>query len=328
MDAPLTDQVLGSLLSLYDAGDLKHAQRLTTPGARATYKVTTAQAEFVLVVHEDRPFWDLVFEKDLVLFLRERSQMLGGVELVEPVTNVAGGYFFPVQPQRYAWLLRALLGRALGPFEVDEDVCRQVGALLARFHQAAAAFHGNRGHARRETVEHWYAPAAHVEALRDAYALLSLEARWLRGHLNRLLPHATLVGMPGPAAMRFHNGKLCQLVDLTESSRGPMLLDVAQALCLWAFDKDAPVVERCRALLLGYAAVRPLHKVERRMVFPWVRLAAWRLMASHVRDFELRQRADEPLGYRDYQVWMRRLVALRALPRAQVRAWLAPGGDA
>jgi Ser/Thr protein kinase RdoA (MazF antagonist) len=110
------------------------------------------------------------------------------------------------------------------------------------------------------------------------------------------------------------------VAELTESSRGPLLLDVAVALCLWAFDQDTLVPSRCRALVEGYGAVRALQPVERRMFHPLLRFAAWRLMASHVRDFELRQRADDPRGYRDYQVWMRRLQTLRDLGRARVLA--------
>ena len=142
----LSQHVLGNLVSLYDTGDFQRAEPLTAPGARTTYKVTTSTGVFMLVVHEDRPFWDLVHEKDLVLFLTPSLANKTGVQVAVPMTNVAGGYFFPVDPQRYAWLCRGFVGRPLGVFEVDDGVCHQVGTFLAHFHREASAFHGQRSH--------------------------------------------------------------------------------------------------------------------------------------------------------------------------------------
>ncbi|MBI5496417.1 MAG: hypothetical protein HY904_15445 [Deltaproteobacteria bacterium] len=327
MEPTLNDTALSTLLSLHDAGELKRADRLTEPGARARWRLTTTSGAYLLTLVEDRPFWDLVHEKDLVLFLAAQRDALGGLEVPDPLPNVARGYFFPIET-RYAWLMRFPRGRQLGVFELDAEACRQVGAALGRLHRVARRFRGHRRHSARPAVlREWLRAArgAPGEDVQQAVAEAHAELAWLRRPLGRLLPRGTLHGAPGLPAFRFHHGVLCHVGELGESSSGPLVADVGAALCHWGFTADGADAHRCGALLAAYDAQRALSPAERGALYAYARLGALRLLVGHLRDYELRQRADEPQGYRAFTPFLALLRVLRGMGRAGFRA-LWPDG--
>ncbi len=313
MEALLTHQVLDALLSLYDAGSLKTSHQQPEPGASQRWRLVTSKGSYLLVVHEDRPFWDLVHEKDLILFLAQDAPALHGVHVPHPVKNVAGGYFFPVAERQYAWLMEPPPGRQLAPFELDASAAAQLGRHLARFHLAARGFHGQRRHQGLREIGS-FMKAATGTGLLDVTRAVGEELAWLRRHV-RPLPRGTLHGDPGPHSLRFVDGVLAAVEDFKEASRGPLMLDVGTALLLWAASPGGLDPVRATALWRAYAEVRPVRPSEKRGLYAMTRLAAVRLVAQHVRDFELGQRASAPARYRDHRPHLERMVALGRLGR-------------
>ena len=94
------------------------------------------------------------------------------------------------------------------------------------------------------------------------------------------------------------SGELRGLVDLEDFCTGPLLFDVACCASASCFRADGALdVRRLRALLEGYAAVRPLTALERERFLPFMRLSmlcncTWRFINFNIDCRELEECRD------------------------------------
>jgi Ser/Thr protein kinase RdoA (MazF antagonist) len=322
MPSTLSEKAVAAVVSLHDAGVLQRAELAANPGLRSLYRLWTTTGHYLLCIHEGKPFWDLVHEKDLLLFLARQKSALGNVEVPLMIPNAAGGYFFPVNEQgNYACLFKELPGRRLGVFEIDEDICAQVGTWLARFHCTAQTFHGRKRHAHRvEVVGRWLSSFGVMrQELRRVVEILGRELETLQPELGHLVPGGTLHGQPVPESMRFVHGQLSAVGDFQYASRGPFVDDVAVALVAFGFAQKHFDSARAAGLVRAYQSIRPLKRSERLTLHAWTRYAALRLAAARIRDFEVRQRGDVPQGYCAYEHPMEWLLRLRGMSTREFR---------
>lgn len=302
----LSDGFVRYMLSVYpEAGELMSLTGIPAGSINTSYRLGTSTGEFFLRVGENKQFADLIYEKNLLVFLEGEAGRLGGVATPRMVPNAARGYFFPVdasptdvppsepKPARrakYACLFEALKGRDLAVFEVEPGHVEQVGALLARAHLALRPFRGHRANPYGAPVlAAWLSNLKHAEVEQDLIARLDDALRWVLRH-RRPLPRGVIHGDLFINNTKWHRGRLDAVFDWEMAGRDHLALDVAITLNAWCWRREpsgggAFDDELASALLRGYQSVRPLAPSERRGFHVECCLGALRFTLSRIRDF-------------------------------------------
>ena len=134
----LDETALRALWSVYDdEHELVRAVGIPHGSINTTYRLETEAGAFFLRINENKATDDVFFERDLLDKLA-----LAHLGAVTPTIkkNRVGGSFYLVEERahRPVWaaVFPELPGRDLGVFEVEPAHTAQVGAFLARAHQA------------------------------------------------------------------------------------------------------------------------------------------------------------------------------------------------
>lgn len=321
MSAPeLNSEQISALLKLYAIGDLRDCRADVLGARNNNYRLETETGRYWLRVNADRPFWDLVLEKDALLFLKGRGL---GTAVPGPVANVIGGYLTPVGQAVYATLFSWLEGRRLGCWEIEPCHSRQVGAFLARLHITARAF--RTGRRRAPPVPFLRTRLGSMRGLspvlREEVAWLDRTAARIGPLIGRRLPLSLLHGGVSPRNSRFKQGRLCGVTDFESVSRGPCVHDIGVAINNWTWRAETGFVpELARALLSGYQSVRPLRPSERNRLGAWTTFAALHICGERIREFETDPGARSGL-YRDFRHYADRIHALDLMPRRMFAEW-------
>lgn len=342
----LDETALRALWSVYDDDkELVRAEGIAAGSINTTYRLETEAGVFYLRVNEEKTTREVFWERDLLDRLA-RARLAGVTTPLIRRTRV-GGSFFLVEERRtggrtrpvWAALFPELPGRDLGAFEVEPSHVAQVGAFLARAHIALRSFRasgsggGARGRGRANpyglpVVERWLVGLSAVPEV-------ALVAGRLRASFDevkrrrRLLPRGVIHGDLFVDNTKWHRGTLAAVFDWEMAGRDHLALDLAICLHAWCWRRipedsagGAFDPERCRALVQAYQGVRALAPSERRGLFTEARLAAVRVTASRLRDFEVPRddRAAAHRAFLDYRDFLARLDALERMGERGFRA--------
>ena len=197
---------------------------------------------------------------------------------------------------------------------VDAAACRAVGAALARVHLATPAIPrlgpGRFGPsdmlarlARVEAESKRDDLLADVARVRSLYALL-VPAR------DGSLPSGIVHGDLFRDNVLWQGGEIAALLDFESACHGPFVYDLMVTISAWCYRAafELPLV---RALVEGYAAVRPLTAAERAGARVEGAHACLRFATSRITDFELRA-APGARPTRDFRRFLARLTAIEA----------------
>ncbi|MBN2360343.1 MAG: homoserine kinase [Deltaproteobacteria bacterium] len=315
----LTRDEIADWIRLYEVGDLRQCEPTRGTSANTNYDVTTEQGRFVLRVNEGKSFRDLIYEKDLLLYLAERDL---GAQTPRIVANCINGHFTPVADGKYASLFERLGGRALASWEVAAEHCSQVGCFLARLHRAGHGFVGHRRNPHRPAqVDATLAALGQPEdAVRPFVERARRAQRQLRRALAQRLPRSLLHGGLTPDNTKFARGRLTGVLDFETGACGPQVYDLAVAINGWCWAASGLAEDRCRALLSAYRAVQPLTDRELRLLPDWTRFATLRQAVAWLVAYEPPQRRGVTPGlYRDFRHHARRLDDLDHTDRREFR---------
>lgn len=315
----LSREMLADWLRLYEVGELCQFAPVRGPSANTNYDVTTEQGRFVLRINECASFRDLIYEKDLLLYLAERDL---GARVPRILANCINGHFTPFNDDKYASLFEFLDGRALATWEVSADHCRQIGGFLGALHRNGRAFEGHRRNPHRPTqLDTTLASIGRpASALQPFVEQARREQRRLRRALAQRLPCSLLHGGLTPDNSRFVRGRLTGVLDWETGARGPQVYDLALAINGWCWSEQRLDDARCRALLDGYRAQQPLTDRELRLLPDWTRYAALRCAVVWLVRYELvpPERRVRDL-YHDFRHHARQLADLAELDRREFR---------
>jgi homoserine kinase type II len=106
----------------------------------------------------------------------------------------------------------------------------------------------------------------------------------------------------------FENGRFVALLDFESAFHGPFVYDLMVTIAAWCY-RDAFELAHARALVEGYAALRPLSAAERAAARVEGALACLRFATSRITDFELRTAPGTPPA-RDFRRFLARLTAI------------------
>ena len=268
----------------YDLGELLSYKGIAEGVENSNFLVHTSRGYFILTLYEKR-----VAAGDLPFFLgadgasgRARHHLSAAGEEPRPARRSASS---PAGRPR-----SSPSSKACGCAAPTAQHCAAVGEALARLHLAGARFSAASAPMRcRSPAGGRSTRAAATRAdnvqpgLRRSIAgeLDYLEDAWPRD-LPQGVIHADLF----PDNVFFLGDKLSGLIDFYFACTDMLAYDVAICLNAWCFEPDHSYnVTKGRALLQGYAKVRPLSAAEREALPLLARGAALRFLLTRLVDW-------------------------------------------
>lgn len=255
----VTDEALAAFMADYALGSVVAFRGIAEGVENSNFSLRMTSGDFILTLYEKR-----VDPSELPWFLGLMEHLAAqGIDCPQPVRGRDGAS------------LRTLAGRpacvttflpGVWPRRVRSEHCGPLGAALAGLHVAGLGY----GAERRNALgpEGW-APllgrclprADEVQAglgTELETALAGILHDW-PGDLPRGQIHADLF----PDNVFFLDGRISGLIDFYFAATDLLAYDVAVCLNAWCFEPDFQFnVTKARALLRGYAGVRPLDAAE------------------------------------------------------------------
>ncbi|NIR59311.1 MAG: homoserine kinase [Gammaproteobacteria bacterium] len=273
---PVETQALADFLRGYDVGALVCQEGIDEGVSNTSYFVTTTAGEYVLTLLESPGEEDAAYFLELAGFLAAR-----GVPCPRPVPDRDGSPLGRLTGKPAALAERLHGQPVVAPAPAH---CGAIGRALGRLHVAARDFPRRRANNRgprwwRETIDALRPHLGHGEA-----ALLEEELRFQALFRFTDLPRGVIHGDLFRDNVLFEGSTPSGMLDLYDACDDVLLYDLAVAANDWCSEHDGGLaVDRLRALLSGYHAVRGLEPVERGAWPVMLRAAALRFWVSRLR---------------------------------------------
>ncbi len=278
----VTADDLTRFLAGYDIGELRSYKGIAEGVENSNFLLHTSGGYFILTLYEKRvAAGDLPFFLGLMEHLARR-----GINCPQPVRNRDGGTLGEIagRPAAIVTFLDGLWIR-----RPTAAHCGAVGEALAKLHLAGADFPMRRPNAL--SIEGWRPLYEQAKARGDSVRpglcdeivaeLDRLEREWPRD-----LPEGVIHADMFPDNVFFLGDALSGLIDFYFACTDTLAYDVAICLNAWCFEPDHSYnVTKGRALLKGYAGVRPMTASERDALPVLARGAATRFLLTRLVDW-------------------------------------------
>lgn len=278
----LSDEDVAALLAQYDIGRLVACEGIAEGVENTNYKLTTERGRFILTIFEKR-----TPEADLPFFVGVMERLAArGFPAPQPVATAAGDYITRVagKPAAIVTFLNGAWPRTWGVAH-----CAAIGDALARMHVALDGLEMERVNAL--SVDGWEAlisrRLAQAETLRTGLAAaLERDMAEVRAAWPRELPRGAIHADLFPDNAFFEGERLTGVIDFYFACTDFLAYDLAVCLNAWCFaDERDYALERGRAMIGAYEAVRPLNIAERAALPTLARGAALRFFATRLADW-------------------------------------------
>lgn len=305
--------VMQGFIAGYPFGALLHAEEILQGIENSNFFITTPQGKYVLTLFEKR-----VREDDLPFFIDFMRHIAGkNIPCPLPLANTQGQVLQRLmgRPAILCSFLQGAMTTAITPLQ-----CQQVGALMARMHEAVADFKGNRENnlSLWGWQSLWQRCAARAHEVAPVLPeIVGEELAYLAQHwpsaaaLPRGVIHADLFD----DNVFFKDGTLYGVIDFYFSCTDFFTYDLAITLTAWCFDKQHHFVpERGEAMLQGYHALKPLSGAELQALPLLLRGAALRFLLTRLHDWlhhpeGAHVKPKDPLEYLEKLTFFRRHAA-------------------
>ncbi|KAA0873708.1 homoserine kinase [Nitrincola tapanii] len=280
---PVLAEDLSRLLQRYDLGELISLQGIDGGIENTNYFVSLNQAgqvrEYVLTLFEE-------LSADEVPFFVELGQWLAARDIPVPYAiKDQHGIALQQLSGKPCVLQPRFFGQDLPVEAIDVSACQQIGEALAKLHLAGADFYLQRQAHRgvfwwRRESERVYSRLSHEDAelLRDEVQAFDQlrSAQWD-------LPMGIIHGDLFSDNALFADQQLVAILDLYNAATAYWLYDLAIVANDWCRTTQGQIDPlRERALIQGYAAVRPFTADEQRAWPRLTRTAAMRFWLSRL----------------------------------------------
>ena len=278
----VADEELDAFVNSYEIGALLSYKGIAEGVENSNFLIHTETGSYILTLYEKR-----VNPNDLPFFLGLMEHLsAAGLNCPTPVRNKEGKALGHLAG-RPAAIVTFLEGMWVRRPNVDH--CEQLGAALARMHEAGRDFAIERGNAlsvpgwrplfamcadRADTVQPGL--KAEIEAELDLF-----EAQW-PDDLPKGVIHADLF----PDNVFFLRNQLSGLIDFYFACNDLLAYDIAVCINAWCFEPDDMFnVTKTRALIKGYQSVRSLTRAEYDALPMLARGAALRFLLTRLYDW-------------------------------------------
>ena len=278
----VSEPQLADFIGAYDIGELLSYKRIAEGVENSNFLLRTTAGTYILTLYEKRVNRsDLPFFVGLMEHLAER-----GLSCPLPVHTRAGESLGELsgRPAAIFTFLEGMWTRRPAP-----QHCRAVGEALAGMHGKAADFplHRRNGLAVADWRPLFESCGDRVDGIEAGLAaeigaeLDFVEANW-PADLPKGVIHADLF----PDNVFFLSGELSGLIDFYFACNDLLAYDLAIAVCAWCFEQDGSFnITKGRALIGGYASVRPLSAAELAALPVLCRGAALRFLLTRLYDW-------------------------------------------
>ena len=287
---PVTLADLASWITRFPLGHALAIRGIASGIENSNFFIDTEQGEFVLTVFENLSFVQLPFYLKLMDHLATR-----GVAVPAPVANLTGELVTPLHGKPAAIVSKLGGSCQMHPAPVH---CAAVGAMLAKMHLAAADFSIRQPNLRglgwwRHTAPTVlsYLPPRLIEMLLDE---MEFQEGFADSEIYLALPTGPIHADLFRNNVMFDGEQLTGFFDFYFAGCDTWLFDVAVTVNDWCIDLDSGALEvdRVRALLDAYHAVRPFTAAEQTGWQPMLRAAALRFWLSRLYDYHLPRDAE------------------------------------
>lgn len=274
-----------ALLSTLGLGTLQSMQGCASGIENTNYFVSTDQADYVLTLFERLSFEQLPFYLNLMHHLAER-----GIPVPAPQGNAQGEILHTVKGKPASVVTRLKGRHQLSPQTND---CAQVGAMLARMHDAGRDYAAQQPNLRGLT---WWTETVPV-------VLPYLNERQATLITTELQAQQAVAATPGYQALprgpihadlfrdnvMFDGPVLSGFFDFYFAGCDAFVFDIAVCLNDWCIDLNTGALDtaRAEAFVAAYDEVRPLTSDELALLPVMLRGAALRFWISRLWDFYL-----------------------------------------
>ncbi|MDX1732681.1 MAG: homoserine kinase [Aurantimonas coralicida] len=278
----VSEPQLADFIGAYDIGELLSYKGIAEGVENSNFLLRTTAGTYILTLYEKRVNRsDLPFFVGLMEHLAER-----GLSCPLPVHTRAGESLGELsgRPAAIFTFLEGMWTRRPAP-----QHCRAVGEALAGMHGKAADFplHRRNGLAVADWRPLFESCGDRVDGIEAGLAaeigaeLDFVEANW-PADLPKGVIHADLF----PDNVFFLSGELSGLIDFYFACNDLLAYDLAIAVCAWCFEQDGSFnITKGRALIGGYASVRPLSAAELAALPVLCRGAALRFLLTRLYDW-------------------------------------------
>jgi homoserine kinase type II len=278
-----------ALLQRLGLGALTELRGIRSGIENTNYYAATAKGQWVLTLFERLTPEQLPYYLALMQHLAQR-----GIPVPAPQADVSGALLHAIAGKPAAVVTRLPGSHRLAP---TAEQGRQVGAMLARMHLAAADFGLDQPHLRG--LDWWIAtvPTVLPFVTADQADLLSSELEFQRqlaaSPAGRSLPrgaiHADLFRDNVMFDATAGEDRLCGFFDFYFAGTDTLLFDLAVCLNDWCCDLDSGRLDEARAsaFVAAYDGERHLGGTERRLLPALLRAAALRFWLSRLWDWHL-----------------------------------------
>ena len=277
----VSEQDFSKWLSNYSLGSLLALQGIASGIENTNYFATTSNGRFVLTLFEKLNEKELPFYLNLMAHLARH-----GIPCPSPVANRENQFLGELNGKP-ACIVSRLPGKSLTHPTAANSAA--VGAMLGQMHEAGLGF-GESIKNPRDAV--WRSSAAqqvlHFLSAQDA-TLLQGEVSYHEKFTLDTLPQGVVHADLFRDNVLFDGERVGGLIDFYFACNDSLLYDVAISVNDWCMGEGAKLdVQRTRALLDAYHAVRPFTLQEEKMWPVALRVAALRFWISPANQRELK----------------------------------------
>ena len=281
----VSPQEAAGLLSTLGLGTLQSLQGCASGIENTNYFASTDHGDYVLTLFERLSFEQLPFYLNLMHHLAQR-----GIPVPAPQANAQGEILHTLKGKPAAVVTRLKGRNQLSPQVAD---CAQVGAMLARMHQAGTDYPQQQPNLRglpwwTETI-----PVVRPHLNAEQTALIESELQFqqelARTAAYQSLPHGPIHADLFRDNVMFDGPTLSGFFDFYFAGCDTFLFDIAVCLNDWCIDLATGALEpaRAQAFVAAYDAERRLTDAELALLPALLRAAALRFWTSRLWDFYL-----------------------------------------
>ena len=278
----VADEALAQFVTNYSIGNVTSCKGIAEGVENSNYLLGTQTGSYILTLYEKR-----VNKGDLPFFLGLMEHLAAsGLSCPTPLRN-RQGVMLSELAGRPAALVTFLDGLSLRRPQARH--CAEVGAALAKLHEAGRRF----SHQRKNSLslDGWSDLTGKLGQDADRVSpglanFLANELAILRLQWPKSLPAGVIHADLFPNNVFFMGERLTGLIDFYFACNDFLAYDIAVCLNAWCFEEDRSFnVTKGQALLLAYAKTRPLTPAELEALPLLARGAALRFLLTRAYDW-------------------------------------------
>ena len=280
----ISDEDLAAWLTRYSLGAVHAFEPIASGIENTNYFLTADKGRFVLTLYERLPHEELPFYLNLMAHLAR-----SGVMAPAPEPDRTGSLWSFLNGKPASLVTRLEGAPVVAP---DPPHCAAVGEALAQLHIAAKHYRGRLGNRRGPGWWRQAARAVRAFLSPEQNALIASELKHQVAVAKVKLPRGAIHGDLFCDNVLFVDGRVSGIIDFGFAATDALAYDVAITVNDWCTVRDegnegALDLDRARALVTAYHALRPFSFDERTQWGSLLRAAALRFWLSRLYDLHL-----------------------------------------